>query len=165
MPQPKQPWIGATDSPGTPEAALRQRVAGAAATAVPTGTGCAAEAKGDLASAEQLLNEARGTGPAAPARRRRVAAGQRCAPEQRFNDAMSEGYAALDAGRFDAARKAFRSAAALQQGSTEAASALQEVGAAETAYRLSSLKQKGDQFEQQEQWQAGGRCLRKGAKD
>ena len=48
----------------------------------------------------------------------------------------------------------FAAAAKLQEGSTEAASALQEVGTAETAYRLSSLKQKGDTFEQQEQWQA-----------
>jgi tetratricopeptide (TPR) repeat protein len=73
--------------------------------------------------------------------------------EQRFNEAMSEGYTALDANQFDKARKAFRRAASVQQGSTEAASALQEVEAAATAYRLASLQNSGAKDEQAEQWQ------------
>ena len=112
-----------------------------------------AEQQGDLATAEQLLDEAVTIDPAhqrAAAERERVRLAHR---EQRFNDAMSDGYAALDQGRFDSARKAFRAAAALQAGSSEASSALQEVATAETAYRLSSLKQQGANFEQGEQWQ------------
>ena len=66
---------------------------------------------------------------------------------------MSEGYTALDANRFDAARTAFRRAAQLQAGSSEAASALQEVEAAATAYRLATLKTKGLADEQAERWQ------------
>jgi tetratricopeptide (TPR) repeat protein len=73
--------------------------------------------------------------------------------EQRFNDAMSEGYTALDANQFDKARKAFRRAASVQAGSSEAASALQEVEAAATAYRLASLQSSGTRDEQAEQWQ------------
>ena len=66
---------------------------------------------------------------------------------------MSQGYAALNAGRFDSARKAFGAAAKLQPGSKEAASALQEVRSAETARQLASLEQQGRQDEQREQWQ------------
>lgn len=113
----------------------------------------AAEQAGDLAGAEQHLQQAAELDPdhqRAGNELQRVAAAHR---QQRFNDAMSDGYAALDENRFDAARKAFRSAAGLQQGSTEAASALQEVAAAETAYRLGRLKQRGGDYEKQEKWQ------------
>jgi tetratricopeptide (TPR) repeat protein len=70
-----------------------------------------------------------------------------------FNKAMSEGYAALNEGRYDSARKSFRSAAKLQEGSSEAASALQEVTVAETVWRLATLDKRGRSLEQQEQWQ------------
>ena len=112
-----------------------------------------AEATGDLAKAESLLKEAATLYPAhqyVAAERDRVAAAHL---EQRFNDAMSDGYVALDNNQFNSARKAFRTAAGLQPGSGEAASALQEVTAAETAFRLSSFKQQGERQEQQEQWQ------------
>ena len=114
----------------------------------------AAEAGGDLAAAEALLTEAAGLDPAhqrVAAERQRVAAAHL---EQRFNDAMSDGYVALDKNQFTTARKSFRTAASLRPGSSEAASALEEVTAAETAFRLSSLKAKGQRLEQQEQWQA-----------
>jgi hypothetical protein len=113
----------------------------------------AAEAAGDLAQAETLLDEAVALDPAhqrVAAERERVAAAHL---QQRFNDAMSDGYAALDDNRFNAARESFRAAAKLQPGAGEAASALAEVTAAETAFRLSSLKQQGAKLEQQEQWQ------------
>jgi tetratricopeptide (TPR) repeat protein len=113
----------------------------------------AAEAAGDLAQAEALLSEAAGLDPAhqrVAAERQRVAAAHL---EQRFNDAMSDGYVALDDNRFNRARESFRAAAKLQPGSGEAASALEEVTAAETAYRLSSLKREGERLEQREQWQ------------
>jgi tetratricopeptide (TPR) repeat protein len=113
----------------------------------------AAEAAGDLAQAESLLGEAAGLDPAhqrVAAERERIAAAHL---EQRFNDAMSDGYLALDDNRFSAARQSFRAAAKLQPGSGEAASALAEVTAAETAFRLSSLKQQGQRQEAAEQWQ------------
>ena len=136
------------------EAALRQRLQVLPQLLTLLEQAAIAEQSGDLATAEKQLTEAVAVDSLhqrAAAELQRVSQAYR---EQRFNDAMSEGYAALDAGRFDSARKAFRSAAKLQEGSTEAASALQEVGTAETAHLLSSLKQKGDRFEQKEQWQA-----------
>ena len=72
--------------------------------------------------------------------------------QQQFNDAMSDGYIALDDGRFDAARQAFRRADKLLPGSTEASSALQEVNVAETASRLGRLQQQGERREQSEDW-------------
>ena len=141
--------------PENPQLApLRQRVEALPQLLATMEQAAVAEQQGDLASAEQLLDEAVTIDPQhqrAAAERDRVSLAHR---EQRFNDAMSDGYAALDENRFDSARKAFRAAAKLQPGSSEAASALQEVGTAETAYLLSSLKQKGNAFEQQEQWQA-----------
>ncbi|MAT91328.1 MAG: hypothetical protein CME59_01875 [Halioglobus sp.] len=110
------------------------------------------EAAGDLAAAQQRLDEAVALDPAhrrAAAQRDRVALAYR---QQRFNDAMSEGYGALDEGRFDAARSAFRRAASLHEGSAEAADALREVGAAETANTLATLRSTGLEHEKRERW-------------
>ncbi len=112
-----------------------------------------AEQAGDLAQAQQLLQQATALDPLhqrAQSALQRVTAQSR---EQGFNAAMSQGYAALNESRFDSARKAFNAAAKLQPGSKEAASALQEVRAAETARQLASLDKQGRQDEQQEQWQ------------
>ena len=113
----------------------------------------AAEAAGNLPQAQKLLQQATALDPLhsrAQSELKRVAAKQQ---SQSFNEAMSEGYAALNAGRFDSARKAFRTAATLQKGSSEAASALQEVATVETAQRLGGLEKQGRRDEQQEQWQ------------
>jgi len=113
----------------------------------------AAEAAGNLSSAETLLKQAATADPQhrrAQAEYERVAASYR---DQQFNEAMSSGYSALDQNRFEEARKAFRKAAQLQSGSSEAASALLEVDTAATDYRLASLKSSGQKQEQQEQWQ------------
>ena len=112
-----------------------------------------AEQTGDLQSAEQLLRQATVVDPLhqrARSELQRVAAAYQ---QLRFNEAMSEGYAALDAGRFNEAREAFRAAGQLQAGSSEAASALQEVETAATAHRLATLKTSGARHEQGEQWQ------------
>jgi tetratricopeptide (TPR) repeat protein len=111
-----------------------------------------AEAAGDLAQAQTLLQQATKLDPLharAQSELKRVVSKAR---DQGFNQSMSEGYAALNAGRFDSARKAFNAAAKLQPGSREAASALQEVNTAETAQRLAGLEQQGQRDEQQEQW-------------
>lgn len=112
-----------------------------------------AEAAGNLTLAQQLLEQATTLDPEhkhAQTELERVATVVR---EWEFNASMSEGYAALDEGRFDSARKAFSRAASLHEGSAEAASALQEVGTAETAARLGSLEKQGRAHERQEQWQ------------
>jgi tetratricopeptide (TPR) repeat protein len=113
----------------------------------------AAETAGDLARAEQLLQQAAALDPLhmrIQSELQRVAIKAR---QRDFNAAMSEGYAALDEGRFDSARKSFRAAAKLQQGSEEASSALQEVATAETAQRLATLNRRGQKDEQEERWQ------------
>jgi len=113
----------------------------------------AAERAGDLATARASLKQATELDPLhqrAAAEFERVSAAYL---DQRFNDAMSDGYSALDNARFDRAREFFREASRLQAGSQEAASALLEVDSAQQAARLTSLKQTGAQREQSEQWQ------------
>jgi tetratricopeptide (TPR) repeat protein len=111
-----------------------------------------AETAGDLAQAQTLLQQATKLDPLharAASELQRVSAKAR---DQGFNQSMSEGYAALNKGHYDSARKAFNAAAKLQPGSKEAASALQEVTTAETAQRLAGLDQQGQRDEQQEAW-------------
>ena len=112
-----------------------------------------AEAAGDLGQAQALLQQAVALDPQharAQEDLKRVSAALR---SRGFNAAMSEGYAALKAGQFDAAREAFSTAAKLQPGSKEAASALQEAATAQTAQRLGALERQGAKEEQQEHWQ------------
>jgi tetratricopeptide (TPR) repeat protein len=112
-----------------------------------------AEQAGDLAGAENNLREATTLDPQhqrAAAELARVSADHLA---RRFNDAMSDGYSALDEGQFNQARKHFNAAARLQSGSAEAASALQEVATAEQASTLTRLKSNGDRYEGSEQWQ------------
>ena len=140
--------------PGNAEAAtLRHRVEALPQLLDLLERAATAERGGDMAGAIALLKQA----VALDARHQRsstelarVTAAYR---DQQFNEAMSAGYAALDANQFDTARKAFRQAAALQSGSSEAASALQEVETAATAHRLASLQADGSRGEQAEQWQ------------
>ncbi len=112
-----------------------------------------AEESGDLASAETLLQQATALDPQhrnAKAELDRVTAAHTLA---QFNGAMSEGYGALDEGQFSRARTAFRQAGKLSPGSAEVSSALADLEAAETAWRLSSLQNIGQKQEQSEQWQ------------
>jgi tetratricopeptide (TPR) repeat protein len=112
-----------------------------------------AEQTGNLEAAENLLKEATTLDPQhlrARSELTRVAAAH---TQMRFNDAMSDGYLALDGSEFDRARTAFKRAAKFLPGSTEAASALQEVQAAKTASRLSRLQTRGKASEAGEQWQ------------
>lgn len=73
---------------------------------------------------------------------------------QRFAEAMSAGYAALQDQRFDDARAAFRRADRLREGSAEVATALQEVSVAETASELRQLQRQGEASVEQEAWSA-----------
>ncbi|MFT4874851.1 hypothetical protein [Congregibacter sp.] len=74
--------------------------------------------------------------------------------EERFNAAMSQGYAALDNADFSAAQQRFERAGALNPGSTEAAAALQELSVARTAATLQRLQNRGRQLLQDEDWSA-----------
>lgn len=72
--------------------------------------------------------------------------------QQRFNAAMSEGYAALDNGTFGRAQQRFEAAAALIPGSTEAAAALDELAVARTSATLNRLQRQGEQQLDDEAW-------------
>ena len=111
------------------------------------------EQSGDLAAAKKLLQQATTLDPQhrnARAELDRVTAAHTLA---QFNGAMSEGYSALDEGQFSRARAAFRQAGKLSPGSGEVSSALADLEAAETTWRLSKLQNTGQKQEQGEQWQ------------
>lgn len=113
----------------------------------------AAEAAGDLAGAEAALKKAGemdGKHQRTATELERVSAAHLA---QRFNDAMSDGYLALDEGDYRRARERFNAAAGLQPGSVEAASALRELAAAEQGSSLARLKRNGERHAGAEQWQ------------
>jgi tetratricopeptide (TPR) repeat protein len=140
--------------PGNAEAAgLRQRADVLPQLQALLESAAAAEQAGDLASTIELLKQAVALDPAHQRSGSELERVTTAYLDLQFNQAMSEGYAALDANQFDAARKAFRQAAKLQSGSSEAASALQEVETAATAHRLASLQSSGAGDEKAEQWQ------------
>jgi hypothetical protein len=108
---------------------------------------------GDLAGAETTLEQATALDPQhlrARAELARVAAAHTLA---RFNRAMSEGYTALDESQFSGARKSFMAASKLSPGSAEVSGALQDLEAAETAWRLGKFQRDGRRQENSEQWQ------------
>ncbi|WP_116367212.1 hypothetical protein [Parahaliea mediterranea] len=113
-----------------------------------------AEASDDLASATEQLQGAVKLDPEHQRAGAELARVQTRYTEQRFNRAMSEGYAALDAGRFGAAREAFKQARSLRPDAGEVDSALAELRSSETAGRLAGLKSQGQNQEQAEDWQA-----------
>ncbi|MCB1844478.1 MAG: hypothetical protein KDI09_16070, partial [Halioglobus sp.] len=114
----------------------------------------ALEDAGDLAAAELRLRQAGKLDPQHQGAARALSRVAAALEEQRFTAAMSDGYAALDAARYSDARRAFRKAAQLRPKADEAASALAEVAAAETASELASLRRVGRQYEDRERWQA-----------
>ena len=140
--------------PGNPElAALAARAARLPELIAAMDAAITAETAGDLATAQTRLTEATTIDPQHQRAGAELARVKAAYISQQFNDAMSDGYAALDNSRYDSARSAFRRADSLQPGSAEAASALQEVAAAQTASRLASLQRDGDRYEASEQWQ------------
>ena len=112
-----------------------------------------AAGRGDLATAENLLQQATAVDPKHLRARSELARVAAAHTTQKFNHAMSDGYLALDEAHFTQARSAFNKAAQLVPGSAEAISALQDVRSAETAHRLSSLQTSGQAYETKEQWQ------------
>ena len=146
--------LAALIEPGDPQlAAMQARLDTLPTLLEQLTTAADSEAMGDLAAAEATLRAATELDPAhqrAASELERVAAAHN---QQQFNDAMSDGYSALDESQFNTARKAFRQADSLQPGSTEAASAIQEVAAAETAARLGRLQRQGRGYESDEKWQ------------
>lgn len=114
----------------------------------------AAAGSGDLAQAEGILQQAVALDSQSLKARSELEHVTLAYATQRFNDAMSNGYLALNKGQFEQAKSAFRKAARLVAGSAMAASALEDVDSAETAHHLADLRRSGRSFEMQEQWAA-----------
>jgi tetratricopeptide (TPR) repeat protein len=111
-----------------------------------------AENAGDLSAATEAMEAAAALDQdheavAAEARRLRTAL-----TSERFNRAMSDGYSALEAARFDEASARFERAASLRPGAEEAAAALREVAVARTAAQLKQLKRRGEDAVNAENW-------------
>ncbi len=111
-----------------------------------------ASAINDFEDAIALLDQALALDPshAGAAEARQVA--QSDLTRQRFNEAMTQGYIALENGDWSSARDHFRKAAGIYPGSPETGVALQEVESGETAERLGRLQRQGQQAESEERW-------------
>lgn len=147
--------VAALLAPDSPEVeALRKRLDKLPQVMTAMETAAAAEAGGDLAAAVAALEQATGLDPRHRGAAEELARVSELHTEERFNRAMSEGYAALDEARFSDARRSFARARELRPGAGEADSALRELQATETAHRLAALKRKGAALEAEEDWQA-----------
>ncbi len=80
----------------------------------------------------------------------RVAEGQR---QQRLQALLSEGFTRLDDGRFEAARKAFRDALALDPGNAVAEGGLEQVAKRAVVARVTALEHQAAQAAAEERWQ------------
>ncbi|EED30656.1 tetratricopeptide repeat domain protein [gamma proteobacterium NOR5-3] len=147
--------IAETLEPGSPEAAelaLRLNVLPEVVTRVLAATD--AEAAGDLPAAVANMQAAADNDSAHQRVQSELQRLKVALTEDRFNAAMSEGYAALDDADFDTAQQRFERAGALSPGSSEAAAALQELSVARTAATLQRLQNRGSTLLQEEDWSA-----------
>lgn len=139
--------------PGAPELAPRRaRVEALEELIAAVESAARAEAEGDL---EAAVNAMRGASERDPEHQRiaaELARLQTALTTERFNAAMSEGYAALDGEQFDRAEARFRSAAKLRPGSEEAQAALRELGVARIAAQLKTLQSQAEIAATAEDW-------------
>lgn len=82
--------------------------------------------------------------------RQRVAEGRK---RTRVQSLLSDGFQHLDAGRFDAARNAFRDALRLEPGNAVAEGGLEQVTKQSVVARINTLKARADQAVAAERWQ------------
>jgi tetratricopeptide (TPR) repeat protein len=80
--------------------------------------------------------------------------------EQKFNQAMSEGFAALDKKHLEAAGKAFRTARALRPDSAEAADGLAQVDLNIRLQKIAFHRDQAAHLEKRENWQAAAEHYR-----
>jgi tetratricopeptide (TPR) repeat protein len=80
----------------------------------------------------------------------RVGAGQ---TQARVQTLLSDGFARLEEGRFEAARSAFRDALALQPGNAVAEGGLEQVAKRADVARINDLRQQAEKAAQEERWQ------------
>ncbi|HBX71500.1 MAG TPA: hypothetical protein DEG86_00805 [Halieaceae bacterium] len=133
-------------------AQLRDRAAAMAPLQAALDQAQALESAGDLAGAEATLQTATQLDPASQRAARALTRVQAAHATQRYQRAMSEGYSALDEGRFDAAASAFASARKLQPDNPEIDAAVTELRSTQSAARLSALQRTARNHEAKEAW-------------
>lgn len=139
-------------APETAELALRLAVLPELVASVLAAT--EAESAGDLPSAVTNMQSAADSDSAHQGVQSELQRLKAALTEERFNAAMSEGYAALDDADFTTAQQRFERAGALNPGSSEAAAALAELSVARTAATLKRLQSRGSKLLQDEDWSA-----------
>lgn len=140
-------------APGDPALATREaRLTALPALAAEVAAALAAQEAGDYPEAVARMAAAAGL----DGEHRYVAAQlkrlRRALAEQRFNAAMSAGYAALNESDFEGARSRFNRAGKLIPDSAEVATALQELAVARTADRLKTLQRQAEAHVAGEDW-------------
>lgn len=111
------------------------------------------ERSGDLEAARDSLEQATQTDPEHQGAREALARVATALDEKRFQQAMGEGYAALDAGDYSTARRAFDNAARRRPNSPEVAAARGELATLATTARLQRLRREATEREQAEDWE------------
>ena len=107
---------------------------------------------GDEATARAKLREASILDPDSEMIRGKLAELDARIAERNFQETLSAGYAALDAGRFDEARAAFNRALSQRPGDLGAQQGLAQVRQSGTLDRIQQLREGAARFEAEERW-------------
>ena len=113
-----------------------------------------AELKGDHARAIEMLRKARAVDPTVPGLDERIARAAAAKAKDDYEAIVSVGFAALDAGDFDAANAAFDRILAASPEDTTALAGRQQTQQAQTLAEIDALHAKARQHEDAEAWSA-----------
>lgn len=111
-----------------------------------------ARAEGDLERAIELLQQAVAADPEHPGAAAQLADTRRELAKRNFNQAMTAGYQALDAGYFDKAERQFKAAQAILPAAVEPQDALAEARTARTQAQINAWRQRAESAEAREDW-------------
>ncbi|MEM0954104.1 MAG: hypothetical protein AAGI24_08180 [Pseudomonadota bacterium] len=111
-----------------------------------------ASAAGDLKSAIAQLEEAVALDPEHPGAQAQLVATRRDLAKRNFNQAMSDGYLALDAGDYDDAERQFKAAQSILPAAAEPDTALAETRIARTQAQIEAWRRRAEDAEQREDW-------------
>ncbi|MFV0477911.1 MAG: tetratricopeptide repeat protein [Parahaliea sp.] len=143
---------------------LRQRLKQLPAVSEALASAAQAEQAGDFNRAIDALQQADRLDPAHQRVSAELARVSALLLDQDFHRAMSEGYAALDDKRFDAAHTSFQRARKLRSEGGEADSALRELQTIQTAHTLNTYNSRGQREEAAENWQQAVATYKKALK-
>lgn len=112
----------------------------------------AAAAAGELEQAIELLKQATALDPEHPGAAAQLAGARRDLAKRNFNRAMTEGFAALDDGRYDEAERQFKAAQAIMPSAGEPQDALEQTRIARTQAQIEAWRQRAVAAENREDW-------------